>query len=116
MPTLTTNEICALTGLRPTTLQDWVAKGIVRPLDYGGSGRGNSRRFSLMQAIALAYGMALRRHVGCGPAWVAEAVPFVANLEPARMEEDFAARRTVVLPLPAGQTQLVEMRLRDDAS
>lgn len=109
---LTTGDVCELAGGIPLWMLDrWVNRGLLRP-SGDGEGTGNHRSFGLMDAVAVAYGAALRDSVLCGPGWVEEAIRFVANLDPARMEEEFAERRTVVLASSRpGGTMLVEMVL-----
>lgn len=76
---LTTNEVQQLAGIPLTTLQKWVDEGIVPVLDRGGQGRGHTRQFDWLGALAAAYGM---KHLQVG--WNGEraraAASFVANL------------------------------------
>lgn len=50
---LTTKDVCELSGIPPTTLNEWVSKGVVTPSVRGGRGPGNTHRFTLLQAVSL---------------------------------------------------------------
>lgn len=72
---LTTDEVCELCGLPVTTLTEWVGKGIIAPAEKGGKGRGNSHRFTPMQAVGLAVAAQVHQSDrGCVPSFVGKVV------------------------------------------
>src|SRR5262245_10550786 len=103
---LTSAHVCAVAGIADHTLDRWAAHGWVEPANNR-TGSGRYRLYSVVEAAAVAYGVAVR-DAGCSHEWVREAVRFVAGLTPRQLEEAFAEGQTLVLPLPAhlGQTRL----------
>lgn len=74
-----TADVCRLTGVSWAKLADWVRKGLITPAVKGTKGHGKSHKFTLLQAIGLAFTAPL----GWGVDTTTEAV---AEFE--RMDED----------------------------
>ena len=88
-------KLCELIGLAPTTLQDWIVNGIVRPTVPGGKGRGNAAKFDLMTAVGVAVAAALfKSDRSCVPAFVKSVVAAFASLPEKKLLEKFAEGRT----------------------
>jgi hypothetical protein len=115
--TFTSAEVCELCGITPRTLQLMIAAGAVVPLIKGSKGRGNARRFSLTQAVAIAYGAAFL-DANCHHDWAYEAVRFVASQTPGQLEAAFRQGRTLanLLPDHLGQSRLVKPYLKPEAT
>jgi DNA-binding transcriptional MerR regulator len=59
---LTKSDICEVTGLTHDQFEAWCRQGVIQPVNAG-RGRGNHRRFGLVQATALIYAFQWKR---CG--------------------------------------------------
>jgi hypothetical protein len=112
---LTGALVCEVASVSPRLLQSMVEAGAVAPVERGSRGRGRHRRFSAMQALAVAYGAAFLG-AGCHHSWAYEAVRFVCGLEPEEMAKAFAERRTLANLLPGGLSRLVKPSLKEDAT
>lgn len=114
-PTLSSGDVRALTGLPQPTLSRWVDASLACPALN--AGKGHHRRFTVVEATALAYGARLREE-GFGAQWIEDAMAFVANLSEAELEEAFDEGRTLPFPLPPhlGQSRLLVPVLTANAS
>jgi len=88
-------KLCELTGLAPTTLQDWIVNGVVRPTIPGGKGRGNAAKFDLMTAVGVAVATALfKSERSCVPSFVKSIVAAFASFPEKKLLARFAEGRT----------------------
>jgi len=95
---LTSGDVCEIAGIQQNTLDYWVNREVIQPVNNAMNGTGRHRTFSTMQAVAVAYGNAWRRE-GCSLAMIKPIVQFVANMSEAELEKELAAGRTVMMPL-----------------
>ena len=87
-------------------LDNWCDAGHIVPVE-GGDGRGNHRRFSLMQAV----GIAVATHVyrsehGCVLGYVAEVVAAFAAADETWLKKQFVAGRTHLARVYGGEIKL----------
>jgi len=99
---LTSGDVCELSGVTQSTLDRWIKAGHLAPANNS-RGTGVHRRFSVMEATAVAFGRQLREQ-HCSIEWTGAVVDYVANLA----EDDLLAamRRgeTFLLPVPPDLT------------
>src|SRR5262249_55020910 len=112
---LTTAELCELAGVTPRTLQSLLEAGAVVPADTGAKGRGNTRRFDLMQAVAVAHAADFIR-AGCDRSWANAACAWVSRQNPGRLLVDLKAGKTLLSLRPDGEGVLVEPSLPPTAT
>ncbi len=108
---ITTNDICEMTGVAPSTLTEWVTAGVITPVVAGGPGRGNSRRFTSMSAVGIAVAVALAKSErGCAPAYVGAVVEAFAAVTGAWLREKFAKGDTHFFAIHQGKPLLTDPR------
>lgn len=100
--TLTSQQICTLTGIHPKQLDRWAAEGVLRPtMVKTGRARGGVRReYTLMDCVAVAVGIRWRDE-GAGPERVAGVVKFLSGTSVEWLEGELNAGRT--FPVSAAQ-------------
>lgn len=89
---LTTQEVCEACGLPVTTVNDWVAKGYLRPAARGRGGRGHPHLWSGQQAVGLAFAATAQAVMGCNSRFAARYVTDAEKLSDAALD-DWAAGR-----------------------
>lgn len=105
MRTLSTPEMCRLTGLPVYTLKRWAARFLLNPA-LSQPGPGNYRRFSLVEGFALYAGLAWKR-AESGMDRAASLIRFLARVPQERLEANLATGRTLpVLPAMFGPTEV----------
>jgi hypothetical protein len=98
MRTLTSAELCEITGITPKSLDNWVRDGLLKPTNVPGMGRGGVRReFTVGDAVAVAVGMTYRKH-GATPERVAGVVKFLAGLGLERLKAEIKLGNTFPVP------------------
>jgi DNA-binding transcriptional MerR regulator len=77
---LTVEDVCAITGLEPQTLRNWISGGVVVPAQVGRRAKGQGHTFSITQAVGLGVVAELRRSErGCALAGVSLIVEAFGN-------------------------------------
>jgi hypothetical protein len=114
VPTFTTPELLAITGLTRSRLQQFEEAGLA-PLRKGRGGRGYWGTWSVMQAAGAAYGKAFL-DAGCHHSWAYEAANWVAAQHPGKLRLQFARGRTLLALLPTGEGRLVQPYLSPQAT
>lgn len=90
-----TSAVCDLARVEPRTLTDWKLKGYITPAVLGEAIRGAGDRYSLLQAVGIAVGAALRRSKrGCALSYVSEIVDAFASMPEPRLLRHFHSGRT----------------------
>ena len=99
MSKLTTNDLIELTGSRLTTLNDWIGQAEIVPLVTNvNGGRGKSREFSTMQAVALLHAAQLREAGLSG--FIDMSAGYIANrLTEAELESHLARGESSGIPV-----------------
>lgn len=100
MRRLSTGDVTELSGIPANTLSEWVAAGLLKPVE-GGDGKGRHRRWSVAQAVALTFAAEWRRW-GAGPAVLRPLITNLARMTDEQMLAEFDAGRTHLVQLPDG--------------
>jgi hypothetical protein len=101
--------VCALAEISPRNLQLMMLSGALPPVVPGGVGRGKSRKFTVLQTVAAAYGGALLR-AGRGGPYAHAAVRFVVENYPRWVAAVAGGERIFALDA-AGEGRLVKADL-----
>jgi len=105
---ITKQELCAVCGLPPTTLQNWIGSGLITPTVSGGIGPGNAAKFALMTAAGIAVaGVLHQSDRGCSKAYVQQVMAAFEGVSEDWLREKFSAGRTVFLDVHNGVPRLV---------
>lgn len=87
--TLTTADVLEITGLPARRFQRWCAAGHIRA-SAGGTGSGNHRRFTLMEALGLAVAAEICRcPQGCVPQYVGKVMRAFGAMQEADLRAEF---------------------------
>jgi hypothetical protein len=108
-PLFATPAVCSVADISPRNLQLMMLSGALVPVVPGGIGRGKSRKYTVLQTVAAAYGAALLR-AGRGGPYAHAAVRFVVANYP-RWVKDVAAGERLFALDAAGEGRLVEADL-----
>ena len=116
MLTLSSGDVCKLTGVAPRTLANWVESGAIRPV-VATVGTGNHRRFAVVpDVLAVAVGRGLKASgLSYGVAFAA--MEFAMDLSQKRIENAMADGRrflilvgTVAVPRLASRKEVRDSR------
>lgn len=94
---LSSGDIVELTDVPLATLHRWVVGGLLGMDKAGSTGRGVSRTYSQMDALAVAAGVRWARE-GAEPERVAAVIRFMALQHLEHLEAEFAAGKTIPVP------------------
>jgi hypothetical protein len=100
---LNSGDVLAVTGIPQTTLDRWCDACLVNPVNNK-RGQGKHRRFTVVEATALAYGNAWRQ---AGVKNVCNVVKFIANMSQDELERHITNGYTFLFAAP-GFERLVE--------
>jgi hypothetical protein len=115
IPTFTTPHLLELTGLTRRQLQHMEEAGALTAHRKGRGGPGRAATWTVMQAVAAAYGKAFL-DAGCHPTWAYAAAAWVAARHQGELAEALAQGRTLLALAPDGQSRLVEPYLKPGAT
>jgi hypothetical protein len=107
---LTTAEVTdsRIAGLPWPTLAGWVQKDVIKPTHPGSKGRGNSAKFSIMQAVGIAVAAELcRQPRGCQPVYVRAIVAGFSDTPEKKLLEHFKKGLTHFLTIHGPEEHLV---------
>jgi len=96
---LTSGDVCELADIAQSTLDRWIKSGHLKPANNS-RGTGVHRRFSIMEATAVAFGKQLRERK-CSIEWTGQVVQFVANMSEADLIAAMGRGETFLLPVPS---------------
>jgi len=106
---LTTNEVCECCGVAPSTLQGWIEQELFAPAEPGGKGRGNTRRFSVMQAVGIAVAAEIfKTPRSCATSFVGRVVRAFTALPEAELQKRLKGGRTHFATLMLGDSDTGE--------
>jgi hypothetical protein len=106
LPTLTTGELMALSGLTRMQVQRLEEGGVIRPLRTGARGRGNSAVWSFAQALGGAYYRAFV-DAGCHSSWAGAACVWTSSQPMGELMVAFQEGRVLLALLPTGEARLL---------
>jgi hypothetical protein len=112
---LTTDQLCELAGVSRRTLQSLIEAGAVVPTEKGAKGHGNSRGFTLMEALGVATAADWIR-AGCDRSWCNAACAWVSRQNPGKLLVELAGGRTLLSLRPDGEGVLVAPSLGPHAT
>jgi DNA-binding transcriptional MerR regulator len=107
---LSSADILEVTGLTPKQLQIWCEVGVVQP--QGGNGRGDHRRFTVMQTLALSYAR-LWSMSGATTPLLRSVVEFITGFTEDELLAEFKAGRKLLIVVPGGKASLQKPRKND---
>jgi MerR HTH family regulatory protein len=107
---LSTGDLAEISGLPPTTIDRWVIRGLVQPVNNA-EGHGRHREYGIVEAVAVTCGAAHRAN-DFGPEWVEGVVRLVAAQTPETLEQFATGGHVVLVPcLPdLSYSQVVPVR------
>jgi hypothetical protein len=106
LPSLTTGELMALSGLTRRQLQLLEVGGVVIPLRPGSRGRAHASVWSFAQCLGVSYWKAFI-DAGCHSSWAATACEWVTAQPMASLLVAFQEGRVLLALLPTGEARLL---------
>jgi hypothetical protein len=103
---LTTDQLCQLAGVSRRCLQSLIEAGAVVPTEKGAKGQGNSRGFTLMEALGVATAADWIR-AGTDRSWANAACAWVSRQNPGKLLVDLMGGKTLLSLRPDGEGVLV---------
>ena len=100
---LTTNAVCELSTFSRGALTKFVDAGLLKtPPVHNGTGAGNSRMFTISQAVGLQLAHRMHR-AGCGRGLSRQAMVYISNLSAPALEKQIKSGKSVLLfpPFPS---------------
>ena len=103
MRLLSSGDVCEIAGIPSATFDEWCRKGIVKP-KAGGKGLGNHRRFTLMQTVAIALAVELRKaERGCALSFAGQVIKAVGSMTEKELVNYFENDATRFMTVCKGQ-------------
>lgn len=104
---LSNADVVELSQLAVPTLQHWVEGGVVVPTEPGGKGRGNGRKFDLMNALGVVVGARVyRSDQGCHLDFLKNLVAAFSAWDEAEMLAEFRKGKTHLVMVHYGKPLL----------
>ena len=104
---LSSGDLMEVTGVDHNDLNLWCRRGLLTPVE-GGGGLGSHRRFTVLQAVAVAYVVRYKEHIGAHYRWAEKAMRGLLAMREDRLRAAVAAGRSIGWSTPKGKFLLVE--------